>query len=720
MTAEPRFSITIPAYNAETTLAETLDSVVAQTYSDWEVVVCDDGSTDGTRALAESYAARDARVRVVAQENRGSGGAYNTAVRASRGALVVMLSADDLLLPDHLARFDAFVRDNPAASVFTCDGWYENEDGRREEARPPAYWVDAAECTLEDLVVACFYGVGAVYRRPVFDAVGGFREDLYAEDYLFWLQALAPGFRHKRLAEPLSVHRRSGLQKSSSALRMRETDLRVISEILASDALTPMQVRATAAAALRLERTILARRVLAATLGDARLELLLARARAHRRRSAAVASLGVEPDPATRTMRGGAEQATSPPGATASAGVALEFAPTSLASPRAVGLDSSGDPLRIAFLNNFAGPTLGGGEVQLLALLPGLVAAGVRPTVVCAAGSGLEREARHLAQVAVVPVDFSPRTLPKMVAGLPRRLRGVELVQGTGFLTNLAARAVGGALGVPIINTVHVVPGAARHDGESRSRSAARAALEHASRLPVTRFVAVSEAVRDGLVADGVVAARISVVANGVDVGALRAAAATVDRSPRAGRRVGYLGRLEPVKGGEYFVTAAALLAGDDAETRFVVAGTGTSEPLLWRLAAELGLADRLEFAGYASSAPAFLGGLDVVVVPSLSEASGLTAMEALALGVPVVATRVGGLPEVIADGETGLLVPPADPGALAAAVRRLLGDPELAGRLAAAGADRVAELFTVERMVAGYVSVYEELVPGWMASGPA
>ena len=152
---------------------------------------------------------------MVSQQNRGSGGAYNTAVRSARGDLLVMLSADDLLLPDHLATFDACIRRNPGASVFTSDGWYDYDDGRREAAHPQARWSDPAGCTLEELLQACFYGVGAVYRRAVFDAVGGFREGTYAEDYLFWLLALAHGFRHRHIDRPLSVHRRSTAQKSA-------------------------------------------------------------------------------------------------------------------------------------------------------------------------------------------------------------------------------------------------------------------------------------------------------------------------------------------------------------------------------------------------------------------------------------------------------------------------------------------------------------------------
>ena len=144
---------------------------------------------------------------------------------------------------------------------------------------------------------------------------------------------------------------------------------------------------------------------------------------------------------------------------------------------------------------------------------------------------------------------------------------------------------------------------------------------------------------------------------------------------------------------------------------RFVIAGTDPApascarSPRSWAWPADV------EFVGYVESVAPLLAALDVVVVPSLSEASGLTAMEALALGVPVVASRVGGLPEVVADGSTGLLVPPGDAAAIAGAVTRLLDDPVLARSLAAAGTRRVEERFALDQMVEGYLRLYRELV---------
>lgn len=267
MPDSPRFSVTIPAYNAEATLAETIRSVQAQTFSDWEIVIANDGSTDDTRALADEFAAADPRIRVISQENRGSGGAYNTAVRNARAELLVMLSADDLIMPEHLATMDALIAENPDASIFTVGGWYEYDDGTRELSRLHEAWAVPEECTLTDLLSACFFNMGAVYRREVFDAVGGFREDIYAEDYPFFLMAMAKGFTHRMSPEPLAVHRRSSAQKSADHLRVRRADLSAVREVLATGLLDAAEAAAAKRAITRLKRNIAVRTVLGAVAG---------------------------------------------------------------------------------------------------------------------------------------------------------------------------------------------------------------------------------------------------------------------------------------------------------------------------------------------------------------------------------------------------------------------------------------------------------------------
>ena len=238
----PRFSIATPAYNAASTLAETIESVREQTLENWEMVVVDDGSSDTTRELAESYAQTDPRIHVIAQANRGSGGAYNTSVANTRADLIVMLSADDLLEPDHLARFDAFITANPGSGLYSCNGYYLYDDGARIVSHLHERWQDSSGCSLADLLRACFFATGTVFRREAFDAVGGFAEDLYAEDYVFFMLALANGFEHRFLNAPLAVHRRNNVQKSADAIRVRRADIVAINRVVATGLLSRQEV----------------------------------------------------------------------------------------------------------------------------------------------------------------------------------------------------------------------------------------------------------------------------------------------------------------------------------------------------------------------------------------------------------------------------------------------------------------------------------------------
>jgi glycosyltransferase involved in cell wall biosynthesis len=165
---------------------------------------------------------------------------------------------------------------------------------------------------------------------------------------------------------------------------------------------------------------------------------------------------------------------------------------------------------------------------------------------------------------------------------------------------------------------------------------------------------------------------------------------------------VGTVGRLAPQKDQETLLEAAALVP----EARFVLVGDGELRPELERRAAELGIADRVTFTGAREDVPELLASFDVFAHPSLFEGFCLAVLEAQAAGVPVVATPVGGIPETVVDGETGLLVPTRDPTALAAAIRRLLEDREFAQRLADA-ARRSARRYSTERMVEETLKVY-------------
>ncbi|MFN3486623.1 MAG: glycosyltransferase, partial [Planctomycetota bacterium] len=144
-------------------------------------------------------------------------------------------------------------------------------------------------------------------------------------------------------------------------------------------------------------------------------------------------------------------------------------------------------------------------------------------------------------------------------------------------------------------------------------------------------------------------------------------------------------------------------------EARMVLVGYGGEESELRRAAARAGLADAVIFPGERDSSEV-LSSFDLFVQPSLYESQGLAILEAMAAGRPVIATDVGGVRDVVRDGETGLLVPPKDPGALAAALVELARAPERAGALAARARAEVRERFSVDRMVASYAQLYRRL----------
>ena len=144
-----------------------------------------------------------------------------------------------------------------------------------------------------------------------------------------------------------------------------------------------------------------------------------------------------------------------------------------------------------------------------------------------------------------------------------------------------------------------------------------------------------------------------------------------------------------------------------------MLVGDGPERRRLQALAHELGIAERVAFLGFREDVPRLLESADVVVLPSLAEGLPLAVLEAMAAGTPLVATAIGGTDEAVVDGVTGLLVPPGDASALAAAVNRVLNEPEEARQRAEAAAARVASDFTADQMVVKVESVYNELLDG-------
>jgi glycosyltransferase involved in cell wall biosynthesis len=177
---------------------------------------------------------------------------------------------------------------------------------------------------------------------------------------------------------------------------------------------------------------------------------------------------------------------------------------------------------------------------------------------------------------------------------------------------------------------------------------------------------------------------------------------------------IGAAGRLAPIKGFAHLIRALGLLREAMPDVRLEIAGTGPAQGSLKQEARVAGVDDRVSFLGWQADLLSCFARWDVFVQPSLEEAFGLAALEAMAAGLPVVATAVGGLLELIEDGRTGWLVPPADPQALAKRLRELLRDREQRRTLGAAGQARARQNFSVERMVSSIERTYVELLSSY------
>lgn len=225
----------------------------------------------------------------------------------------------------------------------------------------------------------------------------------------------------------------------------------------------------------------------------------------------------------------------------------------------------------------------------------------------------------------------------------------------------------------------------------------------------VDGVVAISQKIADLLVQGGVGNGRIRVIHSGIDPAPFERQQAP--RSDCSTVMVGTVAVLEERKGHRFLLEAAALLKRQGRRLRYRFAGAGSQRQRLQQMAAELGVQEDVEWAGFVGDVPGFLSGIDIFVLPSLYEGLGVAVLEAMAAARAVVATRVGGLPEIVEDKVTGLLVPGRDAPALAEAIATLAASENLRGQMGEKGRGRVRDCFTQEQMAKKNEDYYYELL---------
>ena len=332
-----------------------------------------------------------------------------------------------------------------------------------------------------------------------------------------------------------------------------------------------------------------------------------------------------------------------------------------------------------------------------------MLALAAEKSVVCEAMAGLGREIAPLSDL-------------RALVGLHRLVRAWRPAivhthtAKAGLLGRLAARAAG----VPTV--VHTYHGHVLRGYFSPAKTALFRWLETRLANAADALVAVSESVKQDLVGLGIAPAqKIRVIPLGLDLGHL---AAGLPRGvlrreagiPVGAPLVGMVGRLVPIKDVPTFLRAARIVRETKPEARFALVGDGEERPALEALCHELGLDGKATFFGWKRDLAAVYGDLDVVVNASRNEGTPVALIEALAAAKPVVATRVGGTPDLLGEGERGRLVPPAEPFALARAVLETLEESEAARRRAQAGREHVLTRHSSDRLVRDVDALYREL----------
>ena len=352
-----------------------------------------------------------------------------------------------------------------------------------------------------------------------------------------------------------------------------------------------------------------------------------------------------------------------------------------------------------------------GGQVQCLALAEGLAARGHETRIACPPDSALAERAAGRVEVAPLPWRRQLGWQPlRRLIHLLRELRP-EVVH----LHSAHAHSLG-ALAARVVKTP-VVVASKRTDFAPRPGRLNRLRYQRW----VDRVIAISEGARQAVINSGISPEAVVTIHSSVDCARFRPAH---DRSAARAALglsdheliVGSVGELIPRKGHHLLLAAAPTVLQAAPHTRFVICGAGPQRAHLEHQADTLGAAERVIFTGFRQEAEQVLSAFDLFAFPSLEEGLGVALLEALAVGLPVVASAVGGIPEAVADGVNGLLVPPGDSAQLAAAIIRLAGDPLLRERLSAAARETALSRFSREVMISRTEELYRRLLESKLA----
>ena len=351
-----------------------------------------------------------------------------------------------------------------------------------------------------------------------------------------------------------------------------------------------------------------------------------------------------------------------------------------------------------------AGKHLYGGARQVLYIVEGLAARGVDNLLACPASSEMSRQ--QPAGARVLPMKMGGDGDIGLAVRLARLIRAErpDLVhlhsrRGADTWGGLAAKLAG----VPCVLSRRV------DNPESRWAVALKYRL-------YDHVITISEGIRQVLLSEGLAPQKVSCVRSAVDAAPYlppvdRAAFRAEFGLPPDALVAGVVAQLIPRKGHRYLLSALPGLLERHPDLQVLIFGQGPLEAELRAEVESRNLAAAVRFTGFRHDLPRWLGGLNMLIHPADMEGLGVSLLQASAAGVPIVTSRAGGLPEAVQDGVTGILCPPGDVAALAAAIDRLAGDAALRARFGAAGRARILAEFSIDAMVDGNLAIYRQVL---------
>jgi len=364
---------------------------------------------------------------------------------------------------------------------------------------------------------------------------------------------------------------------------------------------------------------------------------------------------------------------------------------------------------KIRVLHVIGGGEIGGAEQLVLTLMKLLNRNFYDPLLLCLCNgpfAALAREEGINSRVIAMKHKLDLGTIRPIRNYL--REEKIDIVHTHGVRANLVARLAAYQEGIPVVTTIHSM---LRYDYKSYWEAILARCLTRMTNSKTNHFIAISGAIRDEIVSMGVAREKISLIFNGLDISKFK----EPDESNQVKHKLGLdrdklvisvIARLHPVKGHEYFLYAAEKLVKKGFNVQFLLIGEGFYRESLEKQIKVLGLDGLVKMPGYYTPVEDIYNISDIVCVPSIMEGLGMVVLEAMYFGVPVVASRIGGIPEIVENEIDGLLVEPRNTIELAGALQRIIEEPELAAKVVSRGYKKVQK-FTQDSMARQVEEVY-------------